>query len=231
MLAAYTFSKYIEQVSALNETDANLERRISRDDIPHRFSASGIFELPFGKGRKFGNHWNKTVDGVLGGWQLNAIYQWQSGRPLDLGGSNVYFNGDPSKLVATITSANADPSRKVFDISGFYFHDTTVQTNGADDFAKQRADTRIQLANNIRYFPSRFSSFRGQNLNLWDISVLKKINIYERLQMELRGEFLNAFNHVQFSDPQLSPTNAAFGRITGQANLPRNVQIGLKLIF
>lgn len=231
LLAAYTFSKYIEQVSALNETDANLERRISRDDIPHRFSASGIFELPFGKGRKFGNHWNKTVDGVLGGWQLNAIYQWQSGRPLDLGGSNVYFNGDPSKLVATITSANADPSRKVFDISGFYFHDTTVQTNGADDFAKQRADTRIQLANNIRYFPSRFSSFRGQNLNLWDISVLKKINIYERLQMELRGEFLNAFNHVQFSDPQLSPTNAAFGRITGQANLPRNVQIGLKLIF
>lgn len=231
LLAAYTFSKYIEQVSVLNETDPNLERRISRDDIPHRFSASGIFELPFGKGRKFGSGWNSYVDGVLGGWQLNAIYQWQSGRPLDLGSRNVYYNGDPSNLVATITSNNADPSRKVFDIAGFYFHDAAVQTNGADDPAKQRADSRIALANNIRYFPSRFSGFRGQNLNLWDISVMKKVKIYERLQLELRGEFLNAFNHVQFGDPETSPTSANFGRVTSQANLPRNVQIGLKLIF
>lgn len=231
LLAAYTFSKYIEEVSVLNETDANLERRISRDDVPHRFVASGIYEMPFGKGRKFGSGWNSYVDGVLGGWQLNAIFQWQSGRAIDLAGRNVYYNGDASKLAAEITSANADPTRKVFDISGFYFHDAAVQTNGVDDPAKQRADSRIALANNIRYFPSRFSSFRGQNLNLWDISVLKKIKVYERLQLELRGEFLNAFNHVQFGDPETNPTNANFGRITSQANLPRNVQIGLKLIF
>lgn len=168
---------------------------------------------------------------MLGGWQLNAIYQWQSGRAIDLAGRNVAYFGDPSKLAADITSANADPTRKVFDISGFYFHDAAVQTNGVDDPAKQRADSRISLSNNIRYFPSRFSSFRGQNLNLWDISVLKRIKLYERLDLELRGEFLNAFNHVQFNDPETNPTNSNFGRITGQANLPRNVQIGLKLIF
>lgn len=231
LLAAYTWSKYIEEVSVLNETDPNLERRISRDDVPHRFVASGIYELPFGKGRKFGSAWNSYVDGVLGGWQLNAIFQWQTGRPLDLGSRNVYYNGDASKLSADINSANADPTRKVFDVSGFYFHDAAVQTNGVDDPVKQRADSRIALANNIRYFPSRFSSFRGQNLNLWDISVLKKIKVYERLTFELRGEFLNAFNHVQFNDPETSPTSANFGRITSQANLPRNVQIGLKLIF
>jgi len=48
---------------------------------------------------------------------------------------------------------------------------------------------------------------------------------------QLRGEFLNAFNHVEFGDPETNPTSANFGRITSQANLPRNVQIGLKLIF
>ncbi len=231
LLAAYTWSKYIEEVFLLNVTDADLERRVSRDDIPHRVVVSGIWEFPFGKGRKWGNSWNGAVDGVLGGWQLNAIFQWQSGRPLDLRDRNVYYNGDPSKLRAEISSANADPSRKVFDVSGFYFHDAAVQTNGVDDPAKQRADQRISLANNIRYFPSRLPGFRGQNLNLWDISVMKKIRIVEGLDFELRGEFLNAFNHVQFNDPETNPTNANFGRVTSQANLPRNVQIGLKLIF
>ncbi len=230
-LAAYTWSKYIEEVFLLNVQDTNLERRISRDDVPHRFVASGIWEVPLGKGRRWGAGWNRAVDGVLGGWQAQAIYQWQSGRPLDLRDRNVYYNGDPSTLRTGISSANADPTRKVFDISGFYFHDAAVQTNGVDDPAKQRADTRIQLVNNLRYFPSRLPGFRGQNLNLWDISVIKNVKIYERLNLQLRGEFLNAFNHVQFNDPETNPTSANFGRITSQANLPRNVQIGLKLIF
>jgi hypothetical protein len=231
LLAAYTWSKYIEEVFLLNVQDTNLERRISRDDIPHRFVGSGIWELPFGKGRKWGGHWNNYLDGALGGWQFNAIFQWQSGRALDLRDRNVVYFGDPSRLRAEITSANADPTRKVFDVSGFYFHDAAVQTGGVDDPAKQRADQRISLSNNLRYFPSRLPGLRGQNLNLWDISVLKKIRIFERLNLELRGEFLNAFNHVQFNDPETNPTSANFGRATGQANLPRNVQIGLKLIF
>jgi hypothetical protein len=231
LLAAYTWSKYIEEVFLLNVQDTDLERRISRDDIPQRVVVSGIWEFPFGKGRKWGSGWNSYVDGALGGWQLNAIFQWQSGRALDLRDRNVVYFGDPSELRAEITSANADPTRKVFDVSGFYFHDAAVQTNGVDDPAKQRADQRISLSNNLRYFPSRLPGFRGQNLNLWDISMLKKIRIVEGLQLELRGEFLNAFNHVQFNDPETNPTSANFGRVTGQANLPRNVQIGLKLIF
>jgi hypothetical protein len=231
LLAAYTWSKYIEEVFLLNVQDTDLERRISRDDVPQRVVVSGIWEFPFGKGRKFGGGWNRYVDGALGGWQLNAIFQWQSGRALDLRDRNIVYFGDPSSLRAEITSDNADPTRKVFDVSGFYFHDAAVKTNGVDDPAKQRADQRISLSNNLRYFPSRLPGLRGQNLNLWDISVLKKIRVFEGLQLELRGEFLNAFNHVQFNDPEPNPTSSNFGRVTSQANLPRNVQIGLKLIF
>jgi hypothetical protein len=220
LLTAYTWSKYIEQVSVLNDFDADLERRISRDDVPHRVVLSGIFELPFGKGRKWGDGWNRAVDTFLGGWQAQAIWQWQSGRPIDLQGRNVVYFGDPSRLTTDITSRNADPTRTVFNTSGFYFTDAAVQTNGVVDPAKQRNDPRIQLSNNVRTFPSRFSSFRGQPLNLWDMSVIKNVRIVERLQLQLRAEFLNAFNHVQFNDPE-----------TNQANLPRNVQLGVKLIF
>ncbi len=238
LLAAYTWSKYIEAASLLNATDFDLERRISPDDIPHRVVMSGIFELPFGKGRRWGNGWNNIVNGFLGGWQLNGIFQWQSGRPIDMGERNVVYFGDPSKLRAQINSENADPSRRVFDTSGFYFNDALVQLtdasgnpSGVIDPKKQRDDLRIRLEHNIRYFPSRLPSFRGQNLHLWDVSVMKKVQISEGLNLELRGEFLNAFNHVQFSNPETNPTNASFGRVTEQANLPRNVQIGLKLIF
>jgi carboxypeptidase family protein/TonB-dependent receptor-like protein len=231
LLAAYTWSKLIEEVSLLNATDTDLERRISTDDAPHRIVASGIWEFPFGRARKWGSGWNKYINGFLGGWQLNGIFQWQSGRPIDLGDRNVVYFGDPSQLRAVINSENADPSRRVFDTSGFYFHDAAVQTKGVDDPVKQVADNRIRLVSNIRYFPSRLPGLRGQDLHLWDLSLMKKLQISEGLNLELRGEFLNAFNHVQFNNPETNPTNANFGRVTTQGNLPRNVQIGLKLVF
>ena len=75
---------------------------------------------------------------LIGGWSVNAIGQFQSGRPLDFGGRNIYFNGDLDALKANYSDNSDVP---VFDISGFYFHDAAVQTNGVDDPVKQRADT------------------------------------------------------------------------------------------
>jgi hypothetical protein len=95
----------------------------------------------------------------------------------------------------------------------------------------QTTDPRIQLANNIRVQPSRWSGFRGQGLNLWDLSVSKNFAFTERFRLQLRGEFINAFNTPVFNNPNLTPSDANFGRVTSQANLARNVQIGLKLIF
>jgi hypothetical protein len=66
---------------------------------------------------------------------------------------------------------------------------------------------------------------------LWDLSVIKHFNITERARLQLRGEFLNAFNHPQFNSPERNPTNSNFGRSASQQNLPRNIQIGLRLVF
>ena len=227
LLTSYTRSKFLVRDSFLNEVDPQYERRLSDADTPNRLVVSGIWELPFGRGRHFGKEMNRFVDAAVGGWQFSGIWSLQSGLPITIG--NVYYNGDPTQLTSTINSSRVDTT--TFDLSNFYFHDSTVQTNGVDDPAKQRADTRIRLANNLRTLPSRWTGLRGQPLNLWDLSVNKYFVVTEKLKFQLRGEFLNAFNTPVFANPNVDPTSSNFGKTTGQNNLARNVQIGLKMIF
>ena len=226
LFASYTWSKLLEEVSLLNPTDTEYEKRISVNDTPHRLVLSGIWELPFGRGRRWGAAWGGVTNTLLGGWQVQCIWQAQSGRPLEIG--NLYFDGDPSELRTKIDGQDVDA---VFDTSGFYFTDAAVQTNGVVDPALQRNDPRIRLLFNVRRLPSRLPGLRGQPLNLWDISVSKNFLFTERTRLQLRGEFLNAFNHPQFNNPVLDPVSSNFGKVTSQANLPRNVQLGVKLIF
>lgn len=109
----------------------------------------------------------------------------------------------------------------------------TVQTNGAVDYTKQRNAPRINLANNIRMLPTRVSNLRGQPINLVDLSMIKNFAFTERVKLQLRIESLNAFNHWHFNNPDLNPRNATFGRVdnSSQVHLPREYQIGLKLMF
>jgi hypothetical protein len=226
LLASYTWSKLLERVSFLNPTDTEYEKRISANDAPHHVVLSGIWELPFGRKRRWGANWSGFSEALFGGWQLQGIWQAQSGRPLELG--NLYFGGDPRRLTTRIDGSTIDA---VFDTSGFYFTDAAVQTGGIVDPEKQRNDPRIRLAFNRRTLPSHPSSFRSQPLNLWDLSLIKNFLFTERTRLQLRGEFLNAFNHPQFNNPNLDPFSSNFGKLTSQANLPRNIQLGIKLIF
>jgi hypothetical protein len=228
LLAAYTWSRFREQVFQLNPYDTTYEDRPAASDVPHRVTISGILELPFGHGRAFAANANRFTDAFIGGWSLQAIGQLQSGQPIDLNARNVYFNGDAASLK---TDYSGDTNNPVFDISGFYFHDAAVQTNGVDDPVKQRADTRIRLANNVRYFPSKTDGLRSPKLNLWDISIIKQIRLSERVRGQFHIELLNAFNRAVYANPNTDPTNADFGKVTSQTNLPRDIQLAMKVVF
>jgi hypothetical protein len=170
LLVGYTWSKFTERVSKLNATDTSYEERPSSSDTPHRVAISSIYELPFGKGRHWLSDSSRAVNALVGGWSVQALGQFQTGFPIDFG--NLYYNGDPRTLKAHYSN-NVDVP--VFDISGFYFHDAAVQTNGVDDPVKQRQDTRKNLASNVRYFPSRIDGIRGPILKTWDISIVKQV--------------------------------------------------------
>ena len=204
LLANYQFSKMLERTRPRNPQDDVLEYRIADEDRTHRVVVSGNYELPFGRGRRFGTKSGQGLNLLIGGWVINAIWIAQSGAPLNFEGVNAIYWGGDWKLNAH----NVD---------------------GAFDVTVLERDPRRQLDRNIRYFPTRFGNLRADAVRNLDASIIKNFTLSERLTAQLRGEFFNAMNHPIFNAPQLNPTASDFGRINSQANLPRITQLGLRL--
>ena len=73
--------------------------------------------------------------------------------------------------------------------------------------------------------------FRGPGINNWDLSVIKNTHFREHGYIEFRTEFINAFNHAQFSAPNTTVTSTAFGSVSAMAQFPRVIQFAIRLLF
>jgi hypothetical protein len=212
-LGTYTYSRLEEELTRLNPTDTQYERRIGDADIPHRFTASGIWELPFGRGKQFFREAGGLAQVLLGGFQLTGLYQFQTGLPLTVPPAEL--TPGTTDIVTTINSSTIDTG--TFDIN----------------LLQDRAALRNGFA--IRTAPSRFSSFRGDTYSSLDMSLLKNIGFTETVRLQLRAEVFNVFNKPLFTGIDLNAqTRTSFGRVlTGnnQVNLPREFQFGIKLLF
>ncbi len=198
MQVSYTWSKFMEATGFLNGGDVQLEKVISDLDRLHRITGSGIWELPFGPNRNW----------ILRGWQLQAVWQRNSGAPLGFG--NALLTGD-------IRNAAVDGGAQTLD----NWFNTTV-------FNRVAAQ---QLASNVRTMSSRFSGVRAPGQETWDISGVKNIQFRERYKIQFRAEFLNAFNKSNLAAPNTDPVNTLFGRVTATSGFPRQIHLGLKLLF
>jgi hypothetical protein len=206
---AYTWSKFREATSYLNGGDPMPERVVSDQDYPHRFVASWIWELPFGKGRRWAASGNAVVERVVSGWQVQGIYTAQSGQGLAFG--NYIVTGDLRSAVLPVSERTVD---------------RWFRTDVAFD-----RDTTRQLANNYRVLSSRFGFIRSDGINMWDLSFLKNTRITERFKGQFRLEALNALNHPMFAAPNTNPYNSAYGTVTATKALPRRLQVSLKVQF
>ncbi len=232
----YTRSSTRDKLNYLNPADGVLEDRVSPNDRPNRLSLGTSLRLPFGKGQKWGSDWRGATDAVLGGWQLSATYQYQTGFPLTWG-TSLYYNGDPSQLKSNIGQKCANGTGVAgldcpgWDTTGFYINDAATQTNGAADPARQRADQRIQLGNNVRYFPSTIKNMRAHDLHLMDVGLYKNFSLPRDMKLQIRFEAINALNYTVLWSPQQDPRNANFGIVSTDRNSPRDIQIGARLTF
>ncbi len=206
---AYTWSKSMEAISFLNSVDTVPYETIAGIDRPHRIALSGIYELPFGKGRRFGASLPGPVEFFAGGWQLNAVIIYQSGSALGFG--NAIFNGNIKDIALSSSERNADR---------WFNTDAGFNRNPSQ-----------QLSFNYRTFPLVFSGVRGDSQHRWDLSTIKYFRVTEDVRFQFRAESFNALNHTILNNPNTGVTNSAFGRITGTAAPARTFQFALKLEF
>lgn len=204
VLANYQWSRMIEKRSLLNDSDALFEKRVAAEDRPHRFVISGTYDLPFGKGKAIAGSLPAVLDRIVGGWMLAGMYTWQSGQAVNWG-NVIYYGG------------------------GLQWNPRGVY--GSLDTSRFNTNSKQQLGANIRTFPTRFANIRDDATNTVDLSVLKNFRIHERLKLQYRCESFNTMNRPQFGSPSVNVTSSAFGKISSQGNLPRILQMALKLVW
>ena len=216
MQLAYTWAKNIDDgMSHQDSYNIRADRALADIDVSHRAVIAGIYELPFGRGRHWGAGWSKLMDLAVGQWQVNGLVMLSAGTPLGISASNnagifnqairANSNGKSGKLTGPVQNRlNA------------YFDKTVYSQPTAFTFGNMGP---------------RLPDVRNDGMYNWDLSVIKNFQVLERVAVQFRAEALNAFNTPRFSGPNTSVTSSTFGVITSQANAPRQIQLGLKVLF
>lgn len=190
--AAYTGLYERDKTYYYNEFDASPSWRQSNSGVPHRFSATGIFELPFGKGRMLARSGVGNV--LFGGWQVAATYEWQPGQLLDWG--SVFYYGDLGAI-----NTGERTLERWFNTDGF-----------------ERSANKAPAAFQARVFPTRVDGLRADGLDRLDANIQRDFRIREGFTFQLRLDALNLANHSQFDVPNMDPTSTNFGRVTSNTS-------------
>jgi hypothetical protein len=155
------------------------------------------------------------VNAIIGGWQFNGITTIQSGTPLSITANNT------AGIFGARTQPNNNGQDPVLDgpVSerlNRYFDTSVYSQPAAFTFGNEPVFSPVLRSPGVRNF---------------DLSLFKNFELRRTTMLQFRVEALNAFNNVQFSGPNTSVTSSSFGVISGQANAPRQLQFGLKLLW
>ncbi len=218
-LNSYAWSKSIDDaVAKINPRDwRTLARGPSATDFRHQVITSSLYELPFGRNRRFGSNMSRIVDAFAGGWQLNGIYTFRTGIPvtasLSSGLASASLNNGGNNRPDQIANPELPGSERTllryFNTAAFVSPET----------------------NSYRFGNAGRGTIRGPGFSNLDLSVFKNFKFQERYGFQLRGEFFNLPNHPNFGNPNATFGGATFGTISSTAGNARQVQIAAKLTF
>ncbi len=204
-----------------NGNNLRADRGLAEFDIKHRFVASYVYELPFGKGRRWGNNWNSPANLILGGWQLTGIHVVQSGLGLTatLGGSSVLNIGGERRARPNLVGDPVLPDSERTIARWF-------NTSAFAAFNAPPLPSSFQRA----FGNAGVGIMRGPGLVNFDFTMAKNFNLSERNYFQFRTEFFNAFNRANFGPPNIARESGGFGTILSASNA-RIIQFGLKYYF
>jgi outer membrane receptor protein involved in Fe transport len=207
----YQFSKELnEQPYGISSPTSPFNARLDwgNSDLIRRHYATlnYVYELPFGKGRRF--TMSGITDALLGGWQIAGISTMGTGLPYSV----------------TFTSqVTGQPSSRA-DIIG--------DPTGAQTLAQWFNPAAFAVPAPYRYGNSGRNFLFGPGIVTWDQAFYKNFRITERINLQFRSELFNILNHPSFSNPASNiSAPSTVGRITSTSNTPRDVQFGMRLSF
>jgi len=180
-----------------------------------RMVISAIYDLPFGRHRRFGRNMARPLDYVAGGWMVSAITNFSTGTPI--------FLSSPNRTGST--NITHRPNRICDGRNDDLLHN--LRTDGL-----VALDTGCFVIPAVGYFGNAGRQIlNGPGNNNWDLCFQKFVPLgSEQRRLEIRGEMFNAFNHANFGQPNANVADPNFGRVS-TASAPRLIQLGMKLLF
>jgi hypothetical protein len=215
----------------INPYEMSRNKALAPDDVPNSFSAAVVYELPFGRGKKFANS-GGIVHYVAGGWQITSTVKLSSGTPFWFRSSNC---GVPGQFrAACIPAVLTGQSPFAADVSSFD-PGTGQRLFNSAVFEPTSNFTRVDYWG----VGPRISNFRGQGFKNVDIGFGKRTIIGEHVSFILRAEAFNAFNMHNFTCTgnggcqafNTTLGDANFGNWTGAVTGPRNIQLVGRIEF
>ena len=227
-LISYTGSKtmdnaasgvtFIGQASAtyINQYDPQAEFGLSAEDQPSILVGDVLYELPFGRGKRFASHATGVVNTLINGWQTSGIVTSETGNPIVLGAAIEQTGLFTLGQRPTEAPGDANIPNKTLK----HWFNTALFSQPAP----------FTFGNAPRALPNA----HDPGLVNADISAIKNNYIGDstRYALQLRFEFFNAFNHPQFAAPDTGVNDAAFGQVTAtNNNSARQIQLAAKFLF
>ncbi|MBI1791544.1 MAG: carboxypeptidase regulatory-like domain-containing protein [Acidobacteria bacterium] len=226
LLSTFQWSKAIDNASETqgweldegfrNYNNIQIERSISGHDVPRSWVTALVYDLPVGKGKKFGAGMNPVANAAVGGWQVSAVVNLADGLPLQFYGPNLlgrYGFGRARPNISNRGALHADNQGP----------DLWFNRAALSDPAPFTVGNASRWVHDIRYGATKHS----------DIAILKNFRAFEHYRAQFRAELFNAFNRPQFGRAGTDTTSpGTLGKVSGTTNVgPRNIQLGLKIDF
>jgi hypothetical protein len=223
LITSYAYGKAIDySASTQGANDFNVinlaaNKGLADWDRRNVFTQSAVYELPFGQSKRWAT--SGPAKAVLGGWQVNGLWTWESGLPLDISTSTTSLDAPgninrPNVSGPVQILGNIGPGQLYFNTS---------------EFTAPAPDTFGDVGRNVLHGPALFEI---------DASVIRKFRITERINMEFRGEAFNLTNTPQFDRPNAVLGSSTFGQVTTaygtqsvQVNKNRALQFSLRVQF
>jgi hypothetical protein len=240
VLATYTYGKMLDDTFGStavgldytpvvrNNFDLRAEKSVDGEDIPTAAVISYIYELPYGRGKKFGSQISRPLDAVLGNWEISGISSFKKGNPIAIGGNlnagstfgggqHANVVGDPNVAGPVAGNPTCAAPSKIRTVSA-WFNPCAFTAAPAGTFGNA---------------PRFFATLRNPGYNNTDLSISKWFNNDGRIRAQFRADMFNFVNHPNFGS--LSSAGVTVGSTTAgaltQADIARQIQFALKIYW